>query len=142
MVVTDGSKKGKWEKGVRSFEIPKKSSEESIQNSHKERNIQGSNLAVILLSWRMNTTYLEFFHKLELLFLTHFNQEFGFCKKLPDMLPRIKGPGSSSCLLLKNQGLNKSKDAEYGFPPACQRGCQRAGERTWQKFRFLPSESR
>lgn len=49
------------------FKIPKKS-RENIQNSHKERNIQGSNLAVILFYGRMNTTYSEFSCKLELLF--------------------------------------------------------------------------
>lgn len=55
-------------KALHSFEIPKKSREESIQNSHKERNIQAASLAVILFYGRMKTTYLEFFHKLELLF--------------------------------------------------------------------------
>lgn len=55
-------------KALHSFEIPKKSREESIQNSHKERNIQAASLAVILFYGRMKATYLEFFHKLELLF--------------------------------------------------------------------------
>lgn len=47
---------------------------------------------------RMNTKNSEIFHKVELLFLTQFNRESGFCKKPPDMLPRTKGPGSPSCL--------------------------------------------